>query len=377
MCFKTICVMKNLLINKISFLFLFSIFSSIVFCQTNSADLEIYITSPNNGDIINVGQTETYTIFIKNNGPNTAENVVCTIGGGDNFNQLSSSTVTGTFINNVWAVGNILNEEIVALTITNIMNSYCNGTHLIGHHVTSSTNDNNLLNNWKSIHDFWDPEVDFDLQCVSYNDVLTNGDTINLNYNFNNFGFSEACVDIIFSSVGLSIINCSATEGTWNNQTKIYQVSSKINHNYSIQLECLVIDSQNTSLSGFCQANSLAFEYILNNNSCSTVFSNLATNQNQFKDAIQISPNPVYDRLNVTISDEIVKSIALFDILGKKIIEISNNFDHIDVSNLQQGLYLLKIETANKRFFCSLKYQLFYLNLRIFAKVFNTNKICH
>jgi hypothetical protein len=342
--------MKNLLINKISFLFLLSIFSSIVFCQTNSADLEIYITSPNNGDIINVGQTETYTIFIKNNGPNTAENVVCTIGGGDNFNQLSSSTVTGTFINNVWTVGSILNEEIVALTITNIMNSYCNGTHLIGHHVTSSTNDNNLLNNWKSIHDFWDPEVDFDLQCVSYNDVLTNGDTINLNYNFNNFGFSEACVDIIFSSVGLSIINCSATEGTWNNQTKIYQVSSKINHNYSIQLECLVIDSQNTSLSGFCQANSLAFEYIINNNSCSTVFSNLATNQNQFKDAIQISPNPVYDRLNVTISDEIVKSIALFDILGKKIIEISNNFDHIDVSNLQKGLYLVKIETEKGSF---------------------------
>ena len=46
----------------------------------------------------------------------------------------------------------------------------------------------------------------------------------------------------------------------------------------------------------------------------------------------------------------------------------------IQIVGAHKEAHRLKIETASKRFFCSLKYQLFYLNLRIFAKTYFDEK---
>ncbi len=66
---------------------------------------------------------------------------------------------------------------------------------------------------------------------------------------------------------------------------------------------------------------------------------------NQFnKSDIKIYPNPVQNQLNIE-SQEIINGIEIFDLLGKKIFESKSKT--IDVSGLQSGIYLLKINTEN------------------------------
>lgn len=60
---------------------------------------------------------------------------------------------------------------------------------------------------------------------------------------------------------------------------------------------------------------------------------------------ITVFPNPASDEIKITIpKDRTLVSIALFDVLGKKIpLDISEEL--IDVSHLLSGIYLLRMET--------------------------------
>jgi hypothetical protein len=62
----------------------------------------------------------------------------------------------------------------------------------------------------------------------------------------------------------------------------------------------------------------------------------------------QIYPNPANDKLQVS-SDETIKQCLFYDISGKVIMTIDSfqGSRNIDVSNLSDGLYLLKIQFAN------------------------------
>lgn len=72
---------------------------------------------------------------------------------------------------------------------------------------------------------------------------------------------------------------------------------------------------------------------------------NTSLSTNQFdKSDIKIYPNPVQNQLNIDSQEEVL-SIEIFDLLGKKIFEGKGNT--IDVSGLQSGIYLLKINTKN------------------------------
>lgn len=89
------------------------------------------ITAPNYNLPIAVGSSQSYTIEIKNLGPDTAENVICTAYEGTSFGNISAITSTGAFVNNVWNIGSLQNGATVTLTITNILNTYCDCTHEI------------------------------------------------------------------------------------------------------------------------------------------------------------------------------------------------------------------------------------------------------
>jgi hypothetical protein len=62
----------------------------------------------------------------------------------------------------------------------------------------------------------------------------------------------------------------------------------------------------------------------------------------------QIYPNPANDKLQVS-SDESIKQCLFYDISGKVIMNIDSfqGSKNIDVSNLSDGLYLLKIQFTN------------------------------
>lgn len=62
--------------------------------------------------------------------------------------------------------------------------------------------------------------------------------------------------------------------------------------------------------------------------------------------SISIYPNPVESTLNIDLQDgSAIKSVMLFDILGKRIIDKKGNIQQLDMSRLSSGLYMLKVET--------------------------------
>ncbi len=64
------------------------------------------------------------------------------------------------------------------------------------------------------------------------------------------------------------------------------------------------------------------------------------------EDLVSIYPNPTSGILNLKIPTNIeVKNVKMFDILGKNV-GVSYNNGVVDVSNLFQGVYLLKVETT-------------------------------
>ncbi len=312
------------------------------------ADLSVTITTQNFNLPVPVGSTQSYTVEISNLGPDTAENVSCTSTGGSCFGFVSATTSIGSFENNVWSIGSLPNGATVSLTITNIMNTTCNCEPVIYQNVTSTTTDPISLNNFARYNYDWDYSFDLDLQCTPYEGNLFTGSTIYLTYNLVNLGINDICSYVYFYNInGLSIVNGITTNGVWNNQLKSWQsILSQVNQSNSLQLECVINDIPIISITGLTDSD-IPFDISYINNTCSTLFNNLATTNNQYKDAITVSPNPVDDILNISISDKNIKSMVLFDIFGKKIMEISNEFNQIDVSNLQIGLYLLKAETES------------------------------
>jgi hypothetical protein len=63
---------------------------------------------------------------------------------------------------------------------------------------------------------------------------------------------------------------------------------------------------------------------------------------------ISIYPIPATDYLNIKMPNHIkIKSIRLVDMNGKVVVQLQNQVEKVNVSNLQQGVYLIQITTEN------------------------------
>jgi hypothetical protein len=82
---------------------------------------------------------------------------------------------------------------------------------------------------------------------------------------------------------------------------------------------------------------------------------NLNTDNSNFskKDTFTIFPNPTSNFLKIKLSGNIRYSLKIFNILGEELIESSNyrNMQTIDISNLNNGIYILKINSSEYKFF--------------------------
>jgi len=74
----------------------------------------------------------------------------------------------------------------------------------------------------------------------------------------------------------------------------------------------------------------------------------LSINEVSLEDSFSIFPNPANEFIIINNTDWI-KSKTLYSITGQLIKQESNQNEKIDVSNLQQGIYLLEIETTNNQ----------------------------
>ncbi len=100
----------------------------------------------------------------------------------------------------------------------------------------------------------------------------------------------------------------------------------------------------------FTNEANIYFDYnfpILTNKATST-FKNLDIQDFEFSNYFALYPNPVNDNLNIMVKNSIlIKSMAVYDILGQLVIAIPNaeNVFKVDVSTLPTGNYIIKIKT--------------------------------
>ena len=78
-----------------------------------------------------------------------------------------------------------------------------------------------------------------------------------------------------------------------------------------------------------------------NLNTCLSLSTDNLMNNN-----ITIYPNPVIDIINLNTSLTILK-VEIYDVLGKRLNFIKLNNRKIDMSNVNRGIYVLKIKTEN------------------------------
>ena len=64
--------------------------------------------------------------------------------------------------------------------------------------------------------------------------------------------------------------------------------------------------------------------------------------------ALKLYPNPVTDRLYISLPTDDVVTLNVFDVLGKIVntFQVSNEFNSINTENLANGIYIVRIQTS-------------------------------
>lgn len=75
------------------------------------------------------------------------------------------------------------------------------------------------------------------------------------------------------------------------------------------------------------------------------------TNDQSFKDKIHIYPNPAYDRISINGCGNQKKTVTIYNLIGKSIMQISldEHIDEIDIQTLSTGLYIIEINCDHER----------------------------
>ncbi|OGU13244.1 MAG: hypothetical protein A2X61_03640 [Ignavibacteria bacterium GWB2_35_12] len=74
--------------------------------------------------------------------------------------------------------------------------------------------------------------------------------------------------------------------------------------------------------------------------------------EEKVNEAFKVSPNPVTDKLNVQLNDELNTKFEIINILGLKVLtgELSGEYTTINISQLPSGMYFMKIRNEVRKF---------------------------
>ncbi|UPT71216.1 MAG: T9SS type A sorting domain-containing protein [Flavobacterium sp. JAD_PAG50586_2] len=64
--------------------------------------------------------------------------------------------------------------------------------------------------------------------------------------------------------------------------------------------------------------------------------------------SVKVYPNPAADFIYITVNNQSISKITLFDVSGKKILELNQPVEKIDISELTKGVYVLKLTSEDK-----------------------------
>lgn len=188
--------------------------------------------------------------------------------------------------------------------------------------------------------------------CTFSNNTGVNGNVIRTDNGSNNY-FRNS---IIYGNGSVTPINITGTGGPVINSTNICQgsqigglnVDPLLNSDYTLQSGSPAIDSgDNTYIPGTIIYDLAGNSRIYNSTVDLGVFEyNAALNSDDFNtnSVISIYPNPTSDILNITV-EENIKSIKLFSLDGKQVLETQNPV--LQIQDLISGIYFLSLELEN------------------------------
>ena len=270
--------------------------------HVNIADLEIIKIvdnlTPNYGDEI------TYTIIVRNNGPDNSTNIKVSEILADNFKFISANASKGYYnlTNGIWAVGNLTNNETAKLVIT--VKIIKTGFIQNNVSVNGTGYDPNLTNNNATVNITVPQTADLSVIKIVNVNVVTVGDKIIYTIIVKNNG-PDTALDIYVVdklSDALKFVSYKASVGVYNPTTGIWTIGNLTNKsNATLEITCIVL-----------KTGIISNEVFVNG---STVDLNMSNNYDNISVTVNPLPTPVPTPVGPTdkdimISDEVTMDIA-------------------------------------------------------------------
>ncbi len=270
--------------------------------HVNIADLEIIKIvdnlTPNYGDEI------TYTIIVRNNGPNNSTNIKVSEILADNFKFISANASKGYYnlTNGIWAVGNLTNNETAKLVIT--VKIIKTGFIQNNVSVNGTGYDPNLTNNNATVNITVSQTADLSVIKIVNVNVVTVGDKIIYTIIVKNNG-PDTALDIYVVdklSDALKFVLYKASVGVYNPTTGIWTIGNLTNKsNATLKITCIVL-----------KTGIISNEVFVNG---STVDLNMSNNYDNISVTVNPLPTPVPTPVgpadkDIMISDEVTMDIA-------------------------------------------------------------------
>ena len=210
--------------------------------HVNIADLEIIKivnnATPNYGDEI------TYTITVRNNGPDNSTNIKVSEVLADNFKFISANTTKGYYnlTNGVWAVGNLTNNETAKLVIT--VKIVKTGFIQNNVSVNGTGFDPNVTNNNATVNITVPQTADLSVVKIVNVDRVSVGNRITYTIVVKNNG-PDTALDVYVVdklSDALKFVSYKASVGVYDPVTGIWTIGNLTNKsNATLEITCIVL----------------------------------------------------------------------------------------------------------------------------------------
>ena len=278
--------------------------------HVNIADLEIIKivnnVTPNYGDEI------TYTITVRNNGPDNSTNIKVSEVLADNFKFISSNASKGCYdlTNGVWAVGNLTNNETAKLVIT--VKIVKTGFIQNNVSVNGTGFDPNVTNNNATVNITVPQTADLSVVKIVNVDRVSVGNRITYTIVVKNNGPDTAldvyAVDKL--SDALKFVSYKASVGVYDPATGIWTIGNLTNKsNVTLEITCIVL-----------KTGVISNEVFVNG---STVDLNMTNNYGNVSVTVIPAPAPVHPAdKDIMDSDEVVMGVDAMVKTGNPILAL-------------------------------------------------------
>ena len=278
--------------------------------HVNIADLEIIKivnnATPNYGDEI------TYTITVRNNGPDNSTNIKVSEVLADNFKFISANASKGYYdlTNGVWAVGNLTNNETAKLVIT--VKIVKTGFIQNNVSVNGTGFDPNVTNNNATVNITVPQTADLSVVKIVNVDRVSVGNRITYTIVVKNNGPDTAldvyAVDKL--SDALKFVSYKASVGVYNPATGIWTIGNLTNKsNATLEITCIVL-----------KTGVISNEVFVNG---STVDLNMTNNYGNVSVTVIPAPAPVHPAdKDIMDSDEVAMGVDAMAKTGNPILAL-------------------------------------------------------